>query len=78
MPTTIYSAQNHTMAIRSSSAKPGDHTLETREPTVGKWYCGVTLGEGASFSYGELARYEGEGCWSGDDKLSEIAKSVLG
>jgi hypothetical protein len=60
----------HEQMIRLKDDAPGVRP-ESREPTVGAWYCGMDTsidartGEGFELG-GELMRYEGEGVWSCD------------
>jgi hypothetical protein len=52
----------------------------SREPIVGRWYCGMNYGAnpGDLVIDGELARYEGEGVWSSDDEDSEREPDMAG
>lgn len=67
---TSVSKHNILLASDPPGAQPQLH-----EPTVGKWYCGMTIDgyaeDGAPPMSGEFMRYEGNGQWTSDDELSE-------
>ncbi|MGE3674695.1 MAG: hypothetical protein AB7K71_33800 [Polyangiaceae bacterium] len=64
----------HQHLILPASAPQGTQPHQC-EPTIGKWYCGMTINgyaeDGAPHMGGDLMRYEGDGVWSSDDEQSE-------
>lgn len=57
--------ENNLYNVRGTGGDLVGRPIEVREPTVGKWYCGITLPNApyVNVTYGLIARYDGDGNW---------------